>query len=86
MKTDKFDDNKSVAEYLTAALRDADPSVFLAAVRNVARARGMAQVAKDAGLSRHSLYRALRANGNPSFATILKVISALGVRLHASPV
>ena len=84
MKTDNFDDNASVAEYLTAALRDSDPSVFLAAVRDVARARGMAQVAKAAGLSRHSLYRALRANGNPSFATILRVLNALGISLHAS--
>lgn len=84
MKTDKFDDNKSVAEYLTAALRDADPSVFLAAVRNVARARGMAQVAKAAGLSRHALYRALREKSNPSFAIVLKIVMALGLRLHAS--
>ncbi|WP_310460181.1 addiction module antidote protein [Sphaerotilus sp.] len=71
------------AEYLTAALRDADPSVFLAAVRDVARARGMAQVAKDAGLSRYALYRALRETSNPSFATVLKIVTALGIRLHA---
>ena len=86
MKNDIFEEREPVAEYLTAALRDSDPSVFLAAVRDVARARGMAQVAKAAGLSRHSLYRALRANGNPSFATILRVLNAQGISLHASAV
>ncbi|HSK77178.1 MAG TPA: addiction module antidote protein, partial [Thermoanaerobaculia bacterium] len=50
---------------------------------DIARARGMTQVARDAGLSRESLYRALSEDGNPSFATILKVARALGVRLHA---
>ena len=86
MKNDIFEEREPVAEYLTAALRDSDPGVFLAAVRDVARARGMAQVGKAAGLSRHSLYRALRANGNPSFATILRVLNALGISLHASAV
>lgn len=83
MKTDNFDDNASVAEYLTAALRDSDPSVFLAAVRDVARARGIARVAKDAGLSRHAVYRALREKSNPSFATVLRIFTALGLRLRA---
>ncbi len=53
------------------------------ALGDIARAKGMAQVAKEAGLSRESLYKALSENGNPSFATILKVTKALGVRLHA---
>ena len=53
------------------------------ALGDIARAKGMSQVAKDAGLSRESLYRALSAEGNPSFATVLKVAKALGVRLHA---
>ena len=52
---------------------------------DVARAKGMSLVAKEAGLSRESLYRALSADGNPSFATVLKVAKALGVRLHAQP-
>lgn len=84
MKADKFDAQESIAEYLTVALRDSNPGVFLAAVRDVARARGMAQVAKDAGLSRHALYRALREKSNPSFATVLRIFTALGLRLHAS--
>ena len=80
---DYLDNEETVAEYITAALEDPNPDVFLTAVRDVARARGMAQLAKDAGLGRESLYKALSANGNPSFATVLKVARALGVRLHA---
>ena len=53
------------------------------ALGDIARAKGMSQVAKDAGLSRESLYRALSSEGNPSFATVLKVTKALGLRLHA---
>jgi probable addiction module antidote protein len=51
----------------------------------VARAKGMSQIARDAGLGRESLYKALSAEGNPEFATIMKVIAALGLQLHASP-
>jgi len=82
---DYLDDEETIAEYLTAALEDPNPDVFLTAIRDVARARGMAQLAKDAGLGRESLYKALSENGNPSFATILKVARALGLRLHAEP-
>ena len=69
--------------YLEAALEEGEPTLVAAALGDIARAKGMAQVAKDAGLSRESLYRALSARGNPSFATVLKVARALGVRLHA---
>lgn len=76
---------KEMALYLDAWLKDAPDDVagIARALGDIARARGMAQVALDTGLSRESLYRALSANGNPSFATILKVTKALGVRLHA---
>ena len=60
-----------------------DAAGIARALGDIARAKGMSQVAKDAGLSRESLYRALSAEGNPSFATVLKVAKALGVRLHA---
>jgi probable addiction module antidote protein len=60
-----------------------DAAGIARALGDIARARGMTQVARDAGLSRESLYKALGANGNPSFATILKVARAVGVRLHA---
>ena len=74
-----------MAAYLDAWLEEApeDAAGIARALGDIARAKGMSQVAKDAGLSRESLYRALSAEGNPSFATVLKVAKALGVRLHA---
>ena len=76
---------EEMAEYLDAWFVEApDDSAGIArALGDIARAKGMTQVARDAGLSRESLYKALSENGNPSFATILKVARALGVRLHA---
>jgi probable addiction module antidote protein len=77
---------KEMAAYLDAWLDEApeDVSGIARALGDIARAKGMTQVAKDAGLSRESLYRALSADGNPSFATVLKVARALGVKLHAA--
>lgn len=74
-----------MAAYLDAWLEEApdDATGIARALGDIARARGMTQVAKAAGLSRESLYRALGAGGNPSFATVLKVARALGMRLHA---
>ena len=76
---------EEMAAYLDAWLTEApdDVSGIARALGDIARAKGMAQVAKEAGLSRESLYKALSENGNPSFATILKVTKALGVQLHA---
>jgi probable addiction module antidote protein len=76
---------EEMAAYLDAWLEEApdDVSGIARALGDIARAKGMSQVAKDAGLSRESLYRALSADGNPSFATVIKVARALGVRLHA---
>jgi len=76
-----------MAAYLDAWLTEApDDAIGVArALGDIARAKGMSQVARDAGLSRESLYKALGENGNPSFATILKVAHALGLRLHAEP-
>jgi probable addiction module antidote protein len=76
---------EEMAAYLDAWLTEApdDAAGIARALGDIARAKGMSQVARDAGLSRESLYKALSANGNPSFATVLKVAHALGVRLHA---
>ena len=76
---------EDMAAYLDAWLDEAPDDVtgIARALGDIARARGMSQVAKDAGLSRESLYRALSENGNPSLGTVLKVVRALGVRLHA---
>jgi probable addiction module antidote protein len=83
---DYLDDEETMAEYITAALEDPNPDVFLAAVRDVARARGMAQLAKDAGLGRESLYKALAPGAKPRYDTVLKLLHALGVKLSATPV
>ena len=83
---DYLADAQTIAEYLTAALEDPNPDVFLTAVRDVARARGMAQLAKDAGLGRESLYKALTPGAKPRYDTVLKLLNALGVRLSATPV
>lgn len=76
---------EEMAAYLDAWLMEAPDDIggIARALGDIARAKGMAQVAKEAGLSRESLYKALSENGNPSFATVLKVTKALGVQLHA---
>lgn len=71
--------------YLEAALEANDPALVAAVLGDIARAKGMTEVAREAGLGRESLYKALSATGNPEFATVLKVVSALGMRLHAAP-
>ena len=79
-------DDVAVAEYMTAVLETEDLDLLLLALGDVARARGMAQVAKDAGLGRESLYKALAPGAKPRFHTVLKVAKALGVRLTAQSV
>ena len=78
-----LDNDEAIAEYMTAVLETNEPDLLLLALSDVARAKGMAQVAKDAGLSRESLYKALSGERSPDFDTILKVIRALGLKLHA---
>ena len=75
---------EDVAAYLEAALQDADPQVIAAALGDIARAKGMSQIAREAGVGRESLYKSLSATGNPELATVLKVISVLGLQLHVS--
>jgi len=78
--------DEDMAAYLEAALQEGDAALIAAALGDIARAKGMSQIARDAGLGRESLYKALSAEGNPEFATIMKVVAALGLRLHASPI
>lgn len=77
---------EEMARYLEACFEEdpGDGSLIRAALGDIARARGMAQLARDTGLSREGLYKALAPDGNPEFATVVKVINALGLRLHAS--
>jgi probable addiction module antidote protein len=80
-----FETEEDMAAYLEAAFEDGDPALVMAALGDIARAKGMTQVAREAGLGRESLYKALSSTGNPEFATVLKVVEALGLRLHVEP-
>ena len=71
------------AAYLEAALEEGDPALIAAALGDIARAVGMTEIARETGLGRESLYKALSPEGNPEFATVLKVVRALGLKLHA---
>ena len=82
---DYLDNDIVIAEYLNAALEDDNPNVFLQAIADVAKARGMTQLAKDTGLGRESLYKALAPGAKPRYDTIIKLVRALGVELHTSP-
>ncbi len=75
---------EDMAAYLEAALEDGDPALIAAALGDIARAKGMGQIARETGLGRESLYKALSPEGNPEFSTVLKVVRALGLRLHAA--
>ena len=80
LKTDE-----DIAAYLEAAFEENDPVLIAAALGDVARARGMTQIAREAGVGRESLYKALSKDGNPEFSTVLKVMAALGLKLTAAP-
>jgi probable addiction module antidote protein len=75
---------EDMAAYLEAALEDGDPALVAAALGDIARVKGMSEIARETGLGRESLYKALSPEGNPEFATVLKVVRALGLRLHAT--
>ncbi|KIE17977.1 addiction module antitoxin [Smithella sp. SC_K08D17] len=74
---------EDMVAYLEAALEVNDPTLVAAALGDITRAKGMTQIAKKTGLGRESLYKALSPDGNPEFSTVLKVVSALGLKLHA---
>ena len=82
---DYLDSEEMIAEYLSAALEDENPDVFLAAVSDVAKARGMTAIANSTGLGRESLYKALTPGAKPRYETIIKVVHGLGVRLTVQP-
>jgi probable addiction module antidote protein len=80
-----LDNEVVISEYLNAALEDENPDVFLMAISDVAKARGISKLAKDAGLGRESLYKALAPGAKPRYDTVIKMLRALGVDLHTSP-
>jgi len=80
-----LDNDIVIAEYLSAAVEDPNPDVFIAALGDVAKARGMAQIAKGSGLGRESLYKALSSGSHPRFETVSAVLHALGVKFTVEP-
>ena len=83
---DYLDSEKMIAEFLSISMEDPDPAVFLMAVAAVARARGMTQLAKDAGVSRESLYKTLAPGAKPRYETVFKLMHALGVQFKVQAV
>lgn len=81
-----IENEEDAIAYLNAAAETGDPALLQAAIGDIAKARGMGQIAKEAGVGRESLYKSLNKEGNPSFRTIVKVIDALGGRLVIEPV
>ena len=77
---------EAVAAYLNAAFEDGDPALIAAALGDVAKARGMSQVAREVGASREGLYRSLSKNGNPELATVIKITRAMGLQLSVAKV
>lgn len=84
--TEYLEDEQAVAEYLTIVLEENDPALLAAALGDIARARGMSEVAKESGITREALYKALRPNSHPRFETVSRVCAALGVKLVAQAV
>ncbi|MGL4858139.1 MAG: addiction module antidote protein [Enterobacteriaceae bacterium] len=84
--TEYLTNDEEMAAYLTAILEENDPALLATALGDIARARGMSQVAKDSGITREALYKALRPGSEPRFETIRRVCEALGVRLVAQPI
>jgi probable addiction module antidote protein len=80
---EQLDTPERIALYLEAAFEDGDPALIAAAIADAARAYGMTRLAKDTGLARDALYRAVSEGGNPEFATVLKVLKVFGLRLSA---
>ena len=81
-----LDSDEAIADYLNTVIEDGDSSLLAAALGDIARARGMAEIAHVSGLTREALYKALKPNAKPRFETINKVCNALGVRMHVEPI
>jgi probable addiction module antidote protein len=79
-----LESEQDMAAYLEAALEEGDAVLFTAALGDIARAKGMTEIARATGLGRESLYKALSPDGNPEFATVLKIVRSLGLKLHAT--
>jgi probable addiction module antidote protein len=83
--TEFLTDEAAIAAYIEAVMEDGDPALVAAAIGDIARARGMTQIAQETGRSRESLYRAISERGNPELATLMGVLKALGLKLSVKP-
>ncbi len=83
--TEYLDSEEAIAEYLSQVLEDGDNEEFLRAIGHIAKAKGMAQIAKDTGLGRESLYKAFRPDAKPRFETVMKVMNSLKIQFSAMP-
>ena len=83
--SDYLDNEETIAEYLNAVLADGDANLLLAAIGDIAKARGMKQIARESGLDREILYKALTPGAKPNFVTMMQVLKALGVKLAMQP-
>jgi probable addiction module antidote protein len=84
--SDYLETEEDIVAYLEAAIEEGDPSLMAAALGDIARSKGMTQIAQKTGLGRESLYKALSVEGNPEFTTIVKVLQALGLRFQVVPI
>lgn len=82
---DYLNSEEAMAAYLNAVVEEDDPTLLQAALGDIARARGMSDIAKSAGVGRESLYKSLSSSGNPSFQTIVKIITSLGLKMEFVP-
>lgn len=81
---DYLDNEEAIAAYLTAVMEENDPDLLVAALGDIARARGMAKLAEDAGLNRESLYKALRPGAKPRFDTVFRIMKAMNIKIQAT--
>ena len=82
--TNYLDSEEAIAAYLSAIMDEGDPDLLLAALGDIARARGMAKLAEDSGLNRESLYKALRPGAKPRFDTVFRIMTALNIKMRAT--
>lgn len=91
-KLSKFDiadyikSEEDIASYISAVMEENDPDLFIAALGDIARARGMSKLAENSGLNRESLYKALRPGAKPRFDTIFRIMKALNIKMQAAPI
>lgn len=83
---DYLDSEKAIAAYLSAVMEKNDPDLLIAALGDIARARGIAKLAEDSGLNRESLYKALRPGAKPRFDTVFRIMKAMNIKMQATPI